>query len=77
MTDDSSDKELLLTRIKQLEADLERTQTHAMHMIQSNNQLHSTASMYLQEVQDRDMKIENLKVLVSWYELELAKLRGT
>ncbi|QNP98033.1 YALIA101S06e05050g1_1 [Yarrowia lipolytica] len=67
--------QLLLDRIKQLENDLESTHVHAMQLLQSNNKMHSQASIYVQEIHSRDMKIEQLKALVHWYEVELAKVR--
>lgn len=68
--------EVLLARIKQLENDLESTHVHAMQLLQSNSKMHAQASIYVQEIHSRDMKIENLKELVHWYEVELAKVRG-
>lgn len=73
-TDNGS--ELLVERIKQLENDLESTHVHAMHLLQSNSKMHAQASIYVQEIHSRDMKIENLKELVHWYEVELAKVRA-
>ncbi|KAG5367685.1 hypothetical protein CJU90_3989 [Yarrowia sp. C11] len=64
---------VLLTRIKELETDLESTHVHAMQLLKSNNKMHSQASIYVQEIHSRDMKIEQLKALVHWYEVELAK----
>lgn len=76
-TPDSSSEgsQLLLDRIKQLENDLETTHVHAMQLLQSNKKMHSQASIYVQEIHSRDMKIEQLKALVHWYEVELAKVR--
>ncbi|KAG5356300.1 hypothetical protein CJU89_6027 [Yarrowia sp. B02] len=74
-TNDNEGSQLLLNRIKQLESDLESTHLHAMQLLQSNNKMHSQASIYVQEIHSRDMKIENLKALVHWYEVELAKVR--
>ena len=67
----------LISRIKQLETDLESTHIHAMQLLQSNNKMHAQASIYVQEIHSRDMKIEELKELVHWYEVEMGKVSIT